>query len=33
MVNCGICGAEVPKQPTVTADGRCSICQAKLKPA
>jgi len=33
IVKCGICGTEVPEQPKVTADGKCSICQAKLKPA
>jgi DNA-directed RNA polymerase subunit RPC12/RpoP len=33
MVKCGICGADVPNQPSVTAEGTCSLCNAKLKPA
>ncbi len=33
IVKGGICGAEVPEEPKVTADGKCSICKAKLKPA
>jgi len=33
MPKCGICGKEVPEQSKITADGKCSICGAKLKPA
>ena len=33
IVKCGICGAEVPEQPKVTADGKCPICGVKLAPA
>jgi DNA-directed RNA polymerase subunit RPC12/RpoP len=32
-VKCGLCGKEVKKQPMITADGKCSECGAKLKPA
>jgi len=30
MPKCGICGAEVPEQPRVTEEGKCSICSAEL---
>ena len=30
MVKCGLCGAEVPEQPKITAQGKCSVCGAKL---
>jgi DNA-directed RNA polymerase subunit RPC12/RpoP len=30
MPKCGICGGEVKEQPKVTADGKCSLCGAKL---
>jgi DNA-directed RNA polymerase subunit RPC12/RpoP len=33
MPKCGICGKEVKEQPKITADGKCSVCKAKLKPA
>ena len=33
MPKCGICGKEVPEQPMITEDGKCSVCGAKLKPA
>jgi hypothetical protein len=32
-LKCGICGNEVDKQPMITAEGKCSVCGAKLKPA
>jgi ribosomal protein S27E len=30
MVKCGLCGAEVKVQPKIAADGKCSVCGAKL---
>ena len=33
MPKCGICGKDVPEQPKITAEGKCSVCGAKLKPA
>jgi len=30
MVKCGLCGAEVKEQPKITAQGKCSVCGAKL---
>lgn len=30
LVKCGICGAEVKEQPKITAEGKCSVCGAKL---
>jgi DNA-directed RNA polymerase subunit RPC12/RpoP len=30
MVKCGLCGAEVSEQPKITAQGKCSVCGAKL---
>jgi hypothetical protein len=33
LVKCGLCGAEVKEQPKITAEGKCSVCGAKLKPA
>jgi DNA-directed RNA polymerase subunit RPC12/RpoP len=33
MVKCGLCGKDVPEQPKITAEGKCSVCGAKLKPA
>jgi len=33
MPKCGLCGADVPEQPKITEDGKCSICGAKLKIA
>lgn len=33
LVKCGLCGKEVPEQPKITAEGKCSVCGAKLKPA
>ncbi len=32
-MKCGLCGKEVAKQPMITAEGKCSVCGAKLKPA
>jgi DNA-directed RNA polymerase subunit RPC12/RpoP len=32
-MKCGLCGKEVDKQPMITAEGKCSVCGAKLKPA
>jgi hypothetical protein len=31
-LKCGLCGKEVKEQPKITADGKCSVCGAKLKP-
>ena len=31
MEKCGICGKDVPEQPTVSSEGTCSACGAKLK--
>jgi hypothetical protein len=33
ILKCGLCGKEVDKQPMITAEGKCSVCGAKLKPA
>jgi len=33
MPKCGVCGKEVKEQPKITAEGKCSVCGAKLKPA
>lgn len=30
LVKCGLCGKEVPEQPKITAEGKCSVCGAKL---
>ncbi|OGD45673.1 hypothetical protein A3K79_06925 [Candidatus Bathyarchaeota archaeon RBG_13_46_16b] len=30
MPKCGLCGAEVKEQPKITAEGKCSVCGAKL---
>jgi DNA-directed RNA polymerase subunit RPC12/RpoP len=30
MDKCGICGKDVPEQPTVTDDGKCNQCGANL---
>jgi len=30
LVKCGLCGAEVKEQPKITAEGKCSVCGAKL---
>ncbi len=30
MAKCGLCGAEVPEQPKITTEGKCSVCGAKL---
>jgi DNA-directed RNA polymerase subunit RPC12/RpoP len=30
LMKCGLCGAEVKEQPKITADGKCSVCGAKL---
>ncbi len=32
MAKCGLCGADVPQQPRITAEGKCSVCGAKLAP-
>ena len=29
-LKCVLCGAEVKEQPKITADGKCSVCGAKL---
>jgi DNA-directed RNA polymerase subunit RPC12/RpoP len=31
FLKCGLCGKEVKEQPKITADGKCSICGAKLR--
>jgi len=33
VLKCGLCGKEVDEQPMITAEGKCSVCGAKLKPA
>jgi hypothetical protein len=33
ILKCGLCKKEVDKQPMITAEGKCSVCGAKLKPA
>jgi|GEM_PF-2731747 len=30
LPKCGLCGAEVKEQPKITAEGKCSVCGAKL---
>ena len=30
MVKCGLCRAEFGEQPKITAEGKCSVCGAKL---
>ncbi len=30
MDKCGICGKDVPEQPTVTEEGTCNQCGSKL---
>ncbi len=30
MPACGICGGEAPRQPGVTEDGRCDLCQRAI---
>ena len=30
MSTCGICGGEAPRQPKVTDDGRCDLCQKQI---
>ncbi len=30
MEKCGICGKDVPEQPSITEEGLCSMCGAKL---
>ena len=32
-LKCGLCGGEVSEQPKITADGKCSVCGAKLAVA
>ena len=27
MPKCGICGGDAPKQPCITEDGKCDLCQ------
>jgi hypothetical protein len=31
MAQCGICGMQMPKHPTVTENGKCSACNQKLE--
>jgi DNA-directed RNA polymerase subunit RPC12/RpoP len=33
LPKCGLCGAEVDELPTITEEGTCSICGAKLAVA
>ena len=33
MLKCGLCGGEVNEQPKITAEGKCSLCKAKLAVA
>jgi len=30
-VKCGLCGGEVAEQPKIAAEGKCSVCGAKLE--
>jgi len=30
LVKCGLCEAEVPEQPQITSEGKCSVCGANL---
>jgi DNA-directed RNA polymerase subunit RPC12/RpoP len=30
FLKCGLCGSEAKEQPKITADGKCSVCGAKL---
>jgi DNA-directed RNA polymerase subunit RPC12/RpoP len=32
-MKCGLCKGEVKEQPKITADGKCSVCGAKLAVA
>jgi len=31
MEKCGVCGGDVPKQPSITKDGKCDACHKKLE--
>jgi hypothetical protein len=30
MPKCGICGGEAPRQPCITEDGKCDLCDKKV---
>ena len=30
MPKCGICGGDAPKQPCITEDGKCDLCQKEV---
>ncbi len=30
MPKCGICGGEAPKQPCITEEGKCDLCDRKV---
>ena len=30
MPKCGICGGDAPKQPFITEDGNCDLCERKV---
>jgi hypothetical protein len=30
MVKCGICGGEAPRQPGITEEGKCDLCNRKV---
>ena len=30
MPTCGICGGETPKQPCITEDGKCDLCNREV---
>jgi hypothetical protein len=32
MEKCGVCGGDVPKQPSIAKDGTCDACHKKLVP-
>ena len=32
-MKCGLCKAEVKEQPKINAEGKCSVCGAKLAVA
>lgn len=30
MPKCGICGGDAPKQPCITEEGKCDLCQKEV---
>ncbi len=33
MPKCGICGGDAPRQPCITEEGKCDLCQREVKLA